>query len=72
MGEIMTYSQIVKLLREYGAVEGDFLAAHLSMSMTDTRPYLDALEAEGVIVRRGYVVMLADDAGVSNSLGRVR
>ncbi len=64
------YSQIVKLLREYGAVEGDFLAARLGMSMTDTRPYLDALEEEGVITRRGYVVMLTDDANVSSSMSR--
>lgn len=68
----MTHSDIVKLLREYGPVEGDFIAARLGLSMTDTRPYLDALDDAGVIERHGFVIMLANDTRSANSASERR
>jgi predicted ArsR family transcriptional regulator len=63
----MKHSDIVRILRDYGPVEGDFIASRLGMSMTETRPYLDALETAGVIERRGHVVMLAGETRSSSS-----
>ncbi len=57
----MTHYDIVRILRKYGAVDGDFIADRLGMSMTETRKYLDALEAAKVIERRGQVVMLVGE-----------
>lgn len=70
----MTHSDIVRILRIYGSVDGDFVAEQLGMSMAETRSYLDALEDAGVIQRRGQVVMLAGEtrSGASTGAGTRR
>jgi len=57
----MTHTDIVRILRTYGSVDGDFVADQLRLSMTEVRSYLDALENAGVIERRGEMVMLAGE-----------
>jgi len=66
MGGTLTYTDIVKILREYGPVEGDFVASQLGMTMTDTRPYLDELQNAGIIEKRGEAVMLKGETRTSS------
>lgn len=58
---------IVRLLRAYGSVEGDFVAEKLGTTVTEMRQLLDGLENAGVIERHGYEVMLKGDSRTSPS-----
>ena len=57
----MAHTDIYRLLRDYGPVDGDFVADRLRMGGTETRQYLQAMEKGGIIERRGQLVGLRGD-----------